>query len=245
MKLLLNNFLPVTLPFNPCFGNWYVNQQALSVKNSFWKDVFKAYYHLLTMYCKRKACQLLWNNEFIKVNNSPVYYKKWYDKGVRFVYDLLDGNGNFLSYNDFQIKYHIRTNFIQYYGLRESIKVSLVKSEPLYSIDQPLRPDIVSLICRFKKGCSHIYTALLTECNCEQKSLIKWRQDFEIEDTKWRKYCLVAFKCSSEIDLRWFQYKLLNRFLYTNDILYKMKIIDNVKCSFRSVESRDYCSFVL
>ena len=232
LKSLLNTFLPVTLPFNPSLGNWYVNQQALSVKNSFWKDVFKAYYHVLTMYCKTKACQPLWNNEFIKVNNSPVYYKKWYDKGVRFINDLLDGNGKFLSYNDFQIKYHIRSNFIQYYGLRESIKVSLVKNEPLYLVDQPLRPDIVSLICRFKKGCSHIYTALLTECKYEQKSLINWRKTFDIEDEKWRKYCLVAFKCSSEIDLKWFQYKLLNRFLYTNDKLYKMKIIDNVKCSF-------------
>ena len=84
LKSLLNTFLPVTLQFNPSLGNWYVNQQALSVKNSFWKDVFKAYYHVLTMYCKTKACQPLWNNEFIKVNNSPVYYKN----GMIKVYDL-------------------------------------------------------------------------------------------------------------------------------------------------------------
>ena len=167
-----------------------------------------------------------------KINNSPVYYKTWHDKGVCFVNDLLDNDGRFLSLNDFQMKYSIKTNFIQYYGICESIKEGFGRHRTLKKSEQPIRPDIVSLICKFDKGCSHIYSTLLGEIRTAQKSLTKWRRSFDLDENSWREYCLVPFKCSSIIDLKWFQYKLLNRILYTNDILLKFKIVENGECSF-------------
>ena len=119
---LLESFSPENSPFNACFGNLFIQKQALSIRNPFWKDVCNAYNHLLTNYCNVPSCQPLWKSCLIKINNSSVYYKQWYDKGVRFVNDLLDNNGSFLSFDEFQTKYNITTNFIQYYGLCRSIK---------------------------------------------------------------------------------------------------------------------------
>ena len=229
---LLKMFLPETSPFDACFGNWFVQKQALLVNNPFWKDVCNAYNHLLLNFCNTPSCQPLWKNSFIKINNSPVFYKQWFDKGVRFVNDLLDNNGKFLSFNDFQKKYNIMTNFVHYYGLCKSIKEGFGKYNEFQKIEQPIRPDIVSLICKYDKGCSHIYSTLLAEFRTEQKSLIKWRRSYNLDKNIWREYSLVPFNCSSVIDLRWFQYKLLNNILYTNDMLLKFKIVDKEECSF-------------
>ena len=138
----------------------------------------------------------------------------------------------FLSLNDFQKKYSIITNFIQYHGLCRSIKEGFCKCKEFQKVEQPIRPDIVSLICKYDKGCSHIYFTLLAEVKTEQKSLNKWRRSFNLDEKTWREYSLVPFKCSSIIDIRWFQYKLLNRILYTNDILLKFKLVENEECSF-------------
>ena len=110
---------------------------------------------------------------------------------MRFVNDLLDNNGKFLSFNDFQTKYKIITNFIQYYGLCKSIKEGFGRYKEFQKVKQPIRPDIVSL---------NIYSTLLGEFRTEQKSLIKWRRSFNLDENLWREYSLVPFKCSSIID---------------------------------------------
>ena len=86
---LMESFLPEMSPFDASFGNYFLQKKAVTVKNPFWKDVCNAYNQLLLSYCNIPSCQPLWKNCFIKINNSPVYYKQWDEKGVRFVNDLL------------------------------------------------------------------------------------------------------------------------------------------------------------
>ena len=69
----------------------------------------------------------------------------------------------------FKQKYKIITNFIQYYGLCKSIKEGFGRYKEFQKVKQPIRPDIVSLICKFDTGCSHIYSTLLGEFRTEQK----------------------------------------------------------------------------
>ena len=64
------------------------------------------------------ACgnQGLWRNSFIKVGQKTVLYKKWLDKDIRFVRDLLS--------KAFQRKYNLTCNILQYYGLSRAIRSS-------------------------------------------------------------------------------------------------------------------------
>ena len=103
------------------------------------------------------ACQPLWKNNFIHVNNKCVFYKTWYKKGIIVINDLLDDNGNFLSFDLFRMKYDLKANFLQYIGIRGAIRAGYDIKENLVKVKQPLRPDTISLICKYKKGCSHIY----------------------------------------------------------------------------------------
>ena len=68
---------------------------------------------------------LLWNNENITIEGKSLYWKKLADKGVLFVQDLLNNNGNYLTYEDFKQKYGIDINFIYYFQLLAAIPSSL------------------------------------------------------------------------------------------------------------------------
>ena len=60
--------------------------------------------------------QGLWYNNNIKINNNNVFYKSWYDKGITFIYDLLNQYGAWLSYQDFSEKYNFHSPITVFYG---------------------------------------------------------------------------------------------------------------------------------
>ena len=47
---------------------------------------------------------IIWNNKETTIENKSIYWKHLFEKGLCFVHDLLDENGNFLSLEDFQFK---------------------------------------------------------------------------------------------------------------------------------------------
>ena len=68
---------------------------------------------------------ILWNNQNITIDGNPVYWKSWIDGGILCVHDLLNSKGNFLSFNEFQRKFQINTNFLQYFQLLSAIPTDL------------------------------------------------------------------------------------------------------------------------
>ena len=49
----------------------------------------------------------VWYNSNIKIGNKSVFFKSWYEKGVKVVQDSLDEDGNFLCNNVFQQLYNL------------------------------------------------------------------------------------------------------------------------------------------
>ena len=45
--------------------------------------------------------QPLWNNYFIKTENKPIYWKSWIDAEIKYIRDIIDDKGNFLSHAGF------------------------------------------------------------------------------------------------------------------------------------------------
>ena len=69
-------------------------------------------------------------------------------------------------------------------------------------MEQPLRPDIISLICKYSKGCSHIYSLFQAHEKKESKSLRKWKIHFNIDDKAWQTYCNINFKSTIDVELK-------------------------------------------
>ena len=55
--------------------------------------------------------QPLWHNNEISVNKQRVCKSYCINKGIFFINDLIDDGGNFLSFENFQDKVNVHTNF--------------------------------------------------------------------------------------------------------------------------------------
>ena len=58
---------------------------------------------------------VLFNNKEILVGGKPVFIKEWLDRNILSIQDLLNSNGQLLSFQKFINKYDCNTNFLQFY----------------------------------------------------------------------------------------------------------------------------------
>ena len=93
-------------------------------RNSFWQHVLLNWSRLTHSEPKRKADvldQSLSYNSFIKLGNQVVFNKALHDANIRHIKDILNDEGQFMSYREFQQKHGARINFVEYYGMVSAI----------------------------------------------------------------------------------------------------------------------------
>ena len=81
---------------------------------------------LKTLYNYDLGQMVLFNNREILINGKPFFIKEWFSKGIIGISDLLDEQGQLLSYQAFKTKYKYKTNFLNYYQVTSAIPVSLL-----------------------------------------------------------------------------------------------------------------------
>ena len=206
-------------------------------KNKFWKEVFDSWNNLKELHLPRYPGDVLstslWNNNSIKVGNSTVYYKKWAKRGIWTVNDLIDNQGNIMSFQDFQQTYSLRPMFLQFYGITLTVKkwlhytgVNVHEKNP-----QPLMPFNIGLFLKSKKGSKDMYNALnrkTVQISAEQK----WENILNKYDVEWKNIHIHCTKHTKNTKLCWFQYRIIHRILGTNTFLYKIKVKVCNLCNF-------------
>ena len=65
--------------------------------------------------------ETLWFNRNITVDHNTVFWKCWFRSGIRYVGDMLDSFGNFLSQDELNDKYQINCSFIDHLRIRQPI----------------------------------------------------------------------------------------------------------------------------
>ena len=107
----------------------------------------------------------------------------------------------------------------------------------IFKINNPFIPFHFSLILKDKRGCKSL--CYLLASFKEPKSIIRWESKLNLYFLRddWKMFYLIPFNCSMDTKLRWFQYRILNRFLTTNSSMCKIgQRIDNV-CTFCKKEA--------
>ena len=74
---------------------------------------------------------LLRNNEAITIEKKMLFWKSWFNKKIFFIQDILSGDGNFLTFEEFQNKFRIKTNYLHYFQLMAAIPSDLKKKAML------------------------------------------------------------------------------------------------------------------
>ena len=77
-----------------------------------------------------------------------------------------------------------------------------------------------------------VYKGFLSEVIARPVCEQLFSSTFDIQENDWSQIYILPFKCTIEVKMRVFQFKLSHNILYTNNRLYKMKLVESEMCTF-------------
>ena len=218
------------------FGSLYLKNILENVHNPFWKNALQHYSLFIQKIIPKTSSELhsipIWYNENIKAGDKHLFKQNYYEKGILLINDIVNINGDFLSYNDFQQIYNVKTHFLEYASILSSVKFYskhfTFKDDKAknHTPDQPIQ---IKLINENRKGCKHIYNRL--QSTNEKVKFEKWTQELKL-DFSLTKLHFIPFKCCNNKHLQWFQCRINYRILGINYLLEKIKIKSSNLCSY-------------
>ena len=176
----------------------------------------------------------IWFNPHIKPDNKVIFWKNWYKCGITWVQDLINSEGKLLSFEEFSSKY-FSPQFTRFYGIMEVLKVRWPElRETVETFQYPTIPQELELILKYRKGSHPMYNIFIEAKSVRQKSYTKWMSDLSlnIDNCTWEVHNYLPFSYTKDTKLQWLQYRILNRIIATNKLLFTMKKRDNANCSF-------------
>ena len=209
-----------------------------NIKNIFYKNILENWFELNEINndaISKCDNQIIWNNKHILINNSTIFYREWFEKGIIHVGDLYE-NRHFITLNSIRNRFNVNTNFVQYFGLCRAIPRTW-KTE-INNI-APNRPyNLASnkyFILNTSPKPSKIFYWLYVKTHCKppEKVKQKWKDIFQdLKEQHFRKIFIMPYTCTIETKLRNFQLKFIHRILPNRNLLFKMKKINNKNCTF-------------
>ena len=216
-------------------GSNYSAKIARETKNKFWCETLNSWSNFLVKLTLSKslpeALSLpIWYNNLI--SKATLFYPKWYAKGITSVGDLFSSDGEILREIEIKSFYGITTNFLEYHRVVKCVQVyfnTLNGVEKNHS--KPIFPLYIQILLRSKKGCRDFYK-ILNRSESQTPSYSSWEQKLQqkISITTWKTIFRNCFKTIADNELIWFQYRLINRILGTNEYLTKISVKNNANC---------------
>ncbi len=162
--------------------------------------------------------------------------KSLYDKGIKYIYDLLDQNGHIFEHGFFQQKYHVQVNFLTYFSLVSSIprewKIILINNiQHLEHHTSTYFGRISALNGKVSKYTYRLMMENKTPPNIT--GVIKWEgilrnEDFSID--LWKNRIVILYRITKNTQLIQFQYKLAHYIVATKEKLFQWNISENDIC---------------
>ena len=142
--------------------------------------------------------------------------------------------------NDFESRFNLRTNFLEYGSFCIKINEYLGhKDQPMTNPIEPQNSYLNVILNMDKKGVSNIYRVMLGKNHNILENLSqKWREKTELELTSF--LLSKSFRFIPKIDviyLRYIQFRTLHRRFFTTNVLCKIGIKDTNICNICNIES--------
>jgi exonuclease III len=210
------------------------------ITNAFWRDAFhgfREFFSMISLTERKEVLQepIFYNNKF-KKDKETIFYRKWFEKGIYLVKDLTNNEEEFLTFEEFQTKFDVETNFLQYYSCISSIKQYMstnnIKKDATVHL---IATKAFTLMTNSQKGTKVFYNTFIQKTelpNPCKNWVLKIGKNID-----WDKVFKTTKKIS-EIRLKWFQMKINYRILVNNAMLQKMGVLNDSNCSFCNL-SRD------
>ena len=194
--------------------------------------------------------QLIWYNSCIKIDNKLVFKKNWLEKGIKYIYDIIDKHGKIIPKIELEQNLKIEINEMEYNGLLQAIPSKWIKIMCQYS--QELKQSALTVTIKHKKmfikdvRCSHYYDHFVSELTKPPTAVEKWKELYEVDDLSWQSIYLIPFKCCADTKLQSFQYKILNRFIPCRYILHLWRLESSdtcIHCNENESDTIEHCLY--
>ena len=219
-------------------GDGYALHKIQELRNPFWTDILQSWKEFINCQKAENLSDILyspvWFNSELQRGQS-LFYKNWYDKGIRNILDIINVNGEFYNFVDLKNTFGIRGTFLSYRALINRIpndwKTKINNSKEMcgelkYNI---VRPNPIKILLHDKKGSRKIYDIFIQNIRRDIQS--RWARDLGIIQKDDWENINSTLKEFSEMKLKDFQFKINNKILVTKSFLHKINIIDNNICS--------------
>ena len=183
---------------------------------------------------------IIWNNRDIRIDGSPVFYKNFFLSDVVYLKDLLLNRNNIDSF-EIAARNIEKSNFLIWTGLRNSIpshlKDNTISTSPSSTIPSFSIGTGDEVFCVNTKKSRDYYSLLISKKAKLPNAITFLLRDFNLSEKELQQVFLLPHKVALEPYVRAFQYKVLNRILYTNEKLHKIGFIPHKDCTFCKSES--------
>ena len=222
-KMLTSNDDWTTIPHkygidNICrYGPDYIQSISTKIKNPFWASVSKALTRFHKIYLKEYP-HILPDNEPIWFNPrfQLPYIKKWDQKGLRNVGDLIDKNGVLKTSQKLEDDFGITINFLEFMRISKAIPKNVLGREK--EEDAPWCQPFVLNILNDSKTNKNIKNTFSNENKTVPTANKKWEELLLApgDELNWKSIYLLPPRCTQNKWMQMFQFKILHRILPTN-----------------------------
>ena len=231
-------FLICTLVYYDIWGN--IERMSEIIQLPFWQNVLDG----LRLLFKSAVCK-----ELSLVSSTPLWYNNilrlpikpnWLRMGITTISDVLNDRCQFFSLEEFQSRYNLNTNFLEYGGFVLTLKLFLDNSEkPSINVTRPQNCLLNTILCRDLKGVSLLYKTLISKRgdilqNICQKCYNKG--DIILDPYEVKNSLLKTNRMIDDVHLKYTQFRTLHYRYYTNDVLVKCRIKESDNCSICGID---------
>lgn len=178
-----------------------------------------------------------WNSD-IRLNNKPLFNKRLFESGIRFVYELLEtDNCHFLTLEQIAEKTGKHIHFLEYHQVLHSIPKEWRQTIKL-STEDPGKISEVNIQAFAGKSRKDIYDSLnRKKAKVPIERFEKWVEELNIDTQHldvydWVESFPMCFNYTTSVKLRSFEYHLRLRDVMCNQKLFAMKVIASPGCRF-------------
>ena len=222
------------------------NYNAASINNG-----LPTFYRELLQYFEefKDKTNIFSYGKFLLLNNKEITIDKkrfsgnlnWFKKNILSVQDILNADGNILTFQEFQDKFNIKTNYLHYFQLIAAIPTDLKKKareceapshELLNTTTVSLFPAGSSIVDLPDMRCKHCYKILNKNRTIEPTGIKTWKVNFADTYREWKNKFSLIYQSTSDNKLRQFSFRLLHRILVTKKELLKFRLTDDATYTF-------------
>ena len=154
--------------------------------------------------------------------------------------DMVKSNGHFYTLSDLQSKNIQPRNFLPWHGLIDAIPANWKKELKSKALPHtpPFDPQDYYLVLNSVKvslsemDTKTFYEAHVSDLRETPTAQLRYNEMLHDSELMWSKIYSLPFQVALDTYTRDFQYKILNRILFTNSKLFKLKLVESPLCSF-------------